>query len=279
MSETGLRRWARWLLAAWLVVGLAGVVPRVVSADERRTKLQAEMEEAKRRRQEILERILTIGSGADHARREDGTITAGAADLYGARRAEPLADVPEEAFDQGIAAGPWPWSEELLLFEWTLDLDGDGRPEEIRYFHTDTTELLRRHVDRNLDGRIDAWVSYRHGRVFEQDLDDDHDGRRDARERYENDTLVWREVDRDQDGHMDLRRLQRDDGVVEEHFDPDHDGVVVMVVLYRDGVVHERHHDVDGDGVVDVVSFYEEGRLLRREVRSRDVEFDSLLMP
>jgi hypothetical protein len=266
---------AATLLGALLMLQAS---PAAAQADERRAKIQAEMEEALRRRQEILERILAIGSGLEAPFRQSLN-EAESLEVHRARRAEPLAEPPLDAFDQGIAAGPWPWSDELLLLEWTLDLDADGRPEEIRYLHPDSATLLRRHVDRNLDGRIDSWITYRDGELFQQELDDDHDGRRDAREQYVDGVLSWREVDRDQDGAMDVRRIYRNDWLAEEHFDPDNDGVPDIIVLYRDGDVQERHHDVDGDGEIDVVSFYSDGRLLRRELRSTEVEIDSLLAP
>lgn len=278
----------RVVSAAWQVLAGAATplvallmlqaTPGAAQADEPRAKIQSEMEEALRRRQEILERILVIGSGIE-ARSPQSPIDADSLKTHRAGRAELLAEPPLDAFDQGLVVGPWPWSEELLLLQWKLDLDADGRPEEIRFLHPDSETLLRRHVDRNLDGRIDSWISYRDGEVFQQELDDDHDGRRDAREQYVDGVLSWREVDRDQDGAMDVRQIYRDDWLAEEHFDPDNDGVSDIVILYRDGEVQEQHHDVDGDGEVDVVSFYSEGRLLRRELRSKDVKLDSLPTP
>lgn len=246
--------------------------------DERREQLRAEMADALRRRQEILERMLAIGSGIGVP---DSGLAAetGPPEFHRASRAKPLPEPPLDAFDPSLVAGPWPWTDELLLLSWTLDLDGDGRPEEIRYLQPDSKELLAREVDRNLDGRIDAWLRYRDQALFEQDVDDDHDGQPDARERYEADVVVWREIDRDGDGLTDVRRDYRDGWLAEEHFDPDHDGVSDMIVFYQRGEVQERHHDVDDDGEVDVVSIYGDGRLLRREVRSQDVKLDGLLPP
>lgn len=267
-----------WLALPAILLGLLNLAPVEAKADDSRAKIRAELEEALRRRREILERILAIGSGLDTGSGQ-GPTAAGSLEFYRAPRLEAAEEPPLDAFDPGMAVGPFPWSDELLLLQWTLDLDADGRPEEVRYLDPESTELLRRHVDRNGDGRIDSWESYRDGALFQRELDDDHDGRIDAREEYVGDVLSLREVDRDQDGAMDLRRIYRDGWLAEERFDSNNDGVWDIIVFYRDGKVVERDHDVDGDGEADVVSFYRDGRLVRRELHSVDLVPDSLPSP
>ena len=100
----------RVVSAAWQVLAGAAAplvallmlqaTPGAAQADEPRAKIQFEMEEALRRRQEILERILVIGSGIE-ARSPQSPIDADSLKTHRAGRAELLAEPPLDAFDQG----------------------------------------------------------------------------------------------------------------------------------------------------------------------------------
>lgn len=238
--------------------------------------LEAEIVEALRHRREILERIRTEGGGSragESLEAEAVPLPVGPLEFQRATTRPALPpDPPDEAFEHGVVRGPWPWSEQETLVEWKLDADRDGRPEEILYFKPYVGTLLHRNRDRDLDGRMDSWLSYQAGDLVRRDLDESGDGRWDQREHYAEGALVRRDVDRDLDGVVDARLLYRDGWLAEQLFDPNNDDVVDVRVIYdRDGI-RERHHDVDGDGRVDVISFYEGGKLRRRELARPDVE-------
>ena len=74
----------------------------------------------------------------------------------------------------------------------TLDADGDGNPELVRWIDRVSGELLREEADRNYDGKIDAWTIYRGGEPHLRRLDQASDkrGRKPARTNSAGETIV-----------------------------------------------------------------------------------------
>jgi hypothetical protein len=151
-----------------------------------------------------------------------------------------------------VPAGSWGNAEDLPVIRRSLDADGNGRPEEVRYFDVEASQLLRREEDRDLDGNSDTWSRYERDALVERVLDTNADGRPDEWETYQNGRLLSREVDADHDG-------QRDD-----------------LYRYRYDVLAELRRDSDGDGKVDRVEIFERRRRVQViEDANRDERMDT----
>ena len=74
----------------------------------------------------------------------------------------------------------------------SLDADRDGHPEQIRYLDPQTGQMIRKESDRDYDGKIDSWQTYRGGAISHKEIDTDGDGRVDQWERYSRATLPLR---------------------------------------------------------------------------------------
>ena len=128
-----------------------------------------------------------------------------------------------------VPAGSWANAEDLPVVRRSLDADGNGRPEEVRYFEIETDALLRREEDRDLDGNTDAWSRYEQGVLVERVLDTNADGRPDEWEFYANGRMTLREIDSDQDGARETSFRYRNDSLAEVRRDTDADGSVDRV--------------------------------------------------
>lgn len=205
------------------------------------------------RRLELLDELKALGEPESEAAPCSSGSERESSPEVARRRAPPVphdaGPPPNEAIDVSlrpatVSDGP------ILLFEQRVDADGDGLYEEIHWRDSDGGgEVLRKHIDRNRDGRIDCWRKLRRGRIVAQILDTDFNGRPDVWEHYGAGRTISRHVDRDQDGVRDA------------------------FFFYQGDLLVMDANDMDGDGSIDVRSFYEDGRLVRREVLNPELFF------
>lgn len=163
--------------------------------------------------------------------------------------------LPEEIFDRSeeeIAPGTWGNPEQLRVTRLTLDADGDGQPELIRFVERETELILRQESDRNYNGILDAWHLYRGGKLATRILDDNDDGNPDVFETYRDGRVSLRELDRDDDGVRDFFYRYRGDSLVEERHDANNDGVIDLVIVYENRLRVRAEEDTDRDGRMDL---------------------------
>jgi hypothetical protein len=132
-----------------------------------------------------------------------------------------------------VPAGSWANAEDLPVVRRSLDADGNGRPEEVRYFEIGSDVLLRREEDRDLDGNTDAWSRYERGVLVERVLDTNADGRPDEWEFYAGGRMTLREIDGDHDGSRETAYQYRNDTLAEVRRDTDADGAVDRVESFE----------------------------------------------
>jgi len=224
----------------------------------RAAQLEAEIEEELKR-----------GGGPGGAP-ETGVIEApsqtGDADLD--RRANPMIapdapterELPDAIFRDSevtIAAGAWGNNPERRVVKRDLDVDEDGKPEQVRYVDPTTGELIREENDSDYDGQIDVWRTYESGEIRTQAEDSNGDGAADVWESFERGRMVERTVDRDTDGVQDAFYRYEGDVLAEERHDSDSDGRVDRVVTYRDLHRASSEEDRSGDGKVDTWTTYQ----------------------
>ena len=167
--------------------------------------------------------------------------------------------LPEDIFDRSqemIAAGTWGNESSLSVTRLTLDADGDGHPELIRFVDRRTGELVRQEEDRNYDGILDAWTLYQDGAPTQRALDGNDDGNPDAFESYENGRVAIRELDRDDDGIRDVFYRYRGETLAEERHDANNDGMIDLIILYEERLRVRSEEDRDRDGRMDLWTNY-----------------------
>lgn len=168
-------------------------------------------------------------------------------------------DLPEGIFDRknvDVPAGTWGNAEALRLRKLTLDADGDGKLELVRYVDPKTGEIVRQEEDRNYDGVIDAWSEYHGGRIVLRVLDGNDDGNPDVWEHFRDGRLSLRELDRDDDGVRDVFHRYSGDSLTQEKHDANNDGTVDLVISYERRLRVRAEEDVDRDGRIDTWTLY-----------------------
>jgi hypothetical protein len=193
-----------------------------------------------------------------------------------APRAPELRELPLEIFDRestSIPPGSWAGRKKLKVVRLSLDADGDGRPELVRYQDPKSKLLLRQEQDRNYDGVTDCWTRYEWGEIVARVLDSNDDGNPDIWERYAKGRMSTRETDRDDDGVRDAFYRYTGDSLEEERHDSNNDGQIDLIILYEDRLRVSAEEDRDTDGSMDSWTTY----VVRdgREVVSR-IERDDL---
>jgi len=243
-STTG-RNALALLLATFLVLfPPAGPTNAQQSESER---LQAEIEQ----QQALLDQLQRRHAAVQEPEPE-------AAPLLDARAAPPapsLRELPIAIFDEAtetIAEGTWGNPDRMRVRRLSLDADGDGQPELIRYLSPESGLLLRQEKDRNYDGRLDEVRVFEWGAITHRALDDDDDGQPDGWEDYERDELVHRTLDRDRDGTRDAFYDYQGGSLVLERHDGDNDGRVDRTIHYRDRHRTHAEEDLDRDGRTDI---------------------------
>ena len=142
-SATG--RSARALALTTCLVLFSPAEPGVAQQSESE-RLQAEIEE----QQALLDQLQRR-----HAAVQESDPEADPAPLLDARAAPsapPLRDLPLAIFDETnetIAEGAWGNPDRMRVRRLSLDADGDGQPELIRYLSPESGLLLRQEKDRN----------------------------------------------------------------------------------------------------------------------------------
>ena len=155
-----------------------------------------------------------------------------------------------------VPAGSWANAEDLPVVRRSLDSDGNGRPEEVRYFEVTTNLLLRREEDRDLDGNPDAWSRYERGELVERVLDTNADGRPDEWETYASGRMTSREVDADHEGKKDAFYRYRYDSLVEVRRDTDADGAIDHVENFERHLRVQAIDDTNRDERMDTWTTY-----------------------
>lgn len=221
----------------------------------RARSIEAEIEEE-------LEKQEDLGGGSDKPSGPD----AGAASRPANAPVEPGADpleappaptlrrVPPTLFDSKemtIPAGRWQNRYDLRVVQRSLDVNDDGRPEEIRYEDADTGLLLRTEHDRDFDGKLDAWVTYQDGEPVIQVIDRNGDGKPDAWERYEDGRVAARTLDEDGDGVKDTFYRYEGDSLIEKIRDANDDGTMDLVESYHERRRTRTEEDRSLNGAMD----------------------------
>ncbi|MEE9609113.1 MAG: hypothetical protein V3U03_15345 [Myxococcota bacterium] len=247
------------LRASGATGGVLGRPPHE-SEEARAAALEAEIEAELRKQEDLRGR-----TAAEQARAKAANPQAHSALLE--ERAKPLI-APEPPADRQlprdiyreeritIAPGTWGNPEELDVVSRTLDADGDGVPEQVRYYAPGSDVILRKVEDRNFDGKMDTWTSYRGGAVVERVADTNADGRPDAWSRYGTKRMKDRTIDRDYDGVEDAFYRYEGEYLVEERHDADNDGNADLVILYQNLRPVRAEEDQDRDGRIDTWTAY-----------------------
>ena len=134
--------------------------------------------------------------------------------------------------------------------------DGNGRPEEVRYFDVETNALLRREEDRDLDGNTDTWSRYERGALVERVLDTNADGRPDEWEFYANGRMTLREVDAITTASKDAIYRYRNDSLAEVRRDTDADGAIDHVENFEHRQRVQMIDDANRDERMDTWTTY-----------------------
>jgi hypothetical protein len=231
--------------------------PTAGTPEERENQRTEELEralEAERAREEQPQK-----AGSDVSAQPPASPDADASVLV-APAAPPLPEIDRSLFVCGptsVPAGSWDNAEDLPVVRCSLDRDGNGRPEEIRYYDVDTNELLRREEDRDLDGNTDTWSRYEHGELVMRVLATDADGRPDEWETYANGRMMERDVDTDHDGNKDAIYIYRYDSLVEVRRDTDGDGKIDHVEHFEHRMRVQAIDDTNGDERMDTWTTYQ----------------------
>jgi hypothetical protein len=168
-----------------------------------------------------------------------------------------LPDAIFEDSDVTIAEGAWGDNEEQRLVQRNLDVDEDGRPEQVLYVDPASGVVVRQEKDSDYDGQIDVWQTYEGGELASRAEDSNGDGAADVWESYYRGRMVERTVDRDTDGVQDAFYRYDGDILAEERHDSDSDGRVDRVVTYNDLHRESTLEDSSGDGEVDTWTTYQ----------------------
>jgi hypothetical protein len=156
-----------------------------------------------------------------------------------------------------VPAGSWGNAEDLPVVRRSLDADGNGRPEDVRYYEVDTDQLLRREEDRDLDGNTDTWTRYERGVAVERVLDSDGDGRPDEWEHYSNGRMTLREIDSNHDDTRDVAYQYKNDSLSEVRRDTDADGAIDRVESFEHRQRVQVVEDVNRDQRMDTWTTYQ----------------------
>lgn len=143
----------------------------------------------------------------------------------------------------------------------TADVDGDGRPEVLKYYKKiddperpgeKKTILVRQDIDLNWDGTIDIWRYFDGtGLVEREEWDTDFDGNIDDKRFFENGVLVRSERDRNNDGRADITRYYKEGKLERKESDTNGDGNIDRWEYYTGQVLDRVGVDKDHDGTVD----------------------------
>ncbi len=235
--------------------------------------VETEIEEALQLQEALLKQVtLDTGDTGPSPSDENSLNTAGKLDWNRTPKAPVERAIPEALFDEEVTVidkGTWSNSKDIRVLRLSLDVDNNGKPEQVRYLDFTTRSCIRVEEDRNYDGLLDAWSSYNTSdqTLHQRLLDDDDDGKADHWETYAAGRLNTLEIDRDGDGHIDVNRVYGQEFLDREEHDTNGDGQMNRYVIFKNGERREVHEDLNHDGEIDVISFYENGKLRRRQIK------------
>ena len=222
------------------------VAPGAAAASSSSTQqVREEIGEGAARHVELLGQLEALGEFKSEAETLPQGSQLQASTLLDPRRAPPMPRVRGHPAKEAMDVSPSPGrlgDEVLMLLQRRVDADGDGHYEETHFVSPDGGEVLRKHIDRNRDGRVDCWRKLRAGKIVAQVLDTNFNGRPEIWEQYMGGQTVTRQIDHDEDGVRDV------------------------FFHYEEEILVMEEHDEDGDGSIDIRSFYEDGQLVRREI-------------
>lgn len=155
------------------------------------------------------------------------------------------------------AEGFRPVTEGGRLVRKERDVNGDGKPDILRYYNG-TGRLTRQEEDSRLTGRVDTWTFYEDGRPVRKESDTNGDGKVDFWAFYDSSGDVVRtEADTDHDGHRDRVTLYAKGEVTQEqHYSPGLDPARA-IITYAGGQPPRKEEDTDGDGRMDRLTEYD----------------------
>jgi hypothetical protein len=223
-------------------------------------RVQGEID-AELRRQEVLQRsrdLSEIGRALNGPSASDEDLEE-RADPRIAPRAPADRDLPVAIFDSEeieIPPGAMGNTASMLVIKRSLDADRDGKPEQIRYIDKSTGEMIRKEADRDYDGALDTWQTYRGDWLDERTLDTNNDGRVDTWEKYWGGLMIERVIDRNGNGGKDAFYTFSDGSLVEERHDRNDDGQSDLIVTYQGRLKTRSREDRSGDGKIDTWTIY-----------------------
>ena len=147
-----------------------------------------------------------------------------------------------------------------------VDRNGDGRDDAWLIY--DGKTLRMQALDRNGDGRPDLEDLYEQGRLASRKLDEDGDGRFETIETIEGDQVNGWVMDLDGDGRYECRSVEDAEGVHHVERDADGDGRTdawIMIVGEGSKAAVREQVDTDGDGKADTTTIYVDGHVVRQE--------------
>jgi antitoxin component YwqK of YwqJK toxin-antitoxin module len=176
-----------------------------------------------------------------------------------------------------------------------VDNDGDDRIDRITDYDAQCLPKESRH-DLDRDGRMDAFLSYHQGVLFDEKKDMDHDGTFELITRFKDDQPIEQQKDINKDGQFDIITLFKDgkphyqekdtnfDGKknVFIHIDangcaerieeePWHIGRIGRIRICSEGLPVKVIYDTNGDGFKETITLFKEGKACcQTEDRNRD---------
>lgn len=130
------------------------------------------------------------------------------------------------------------------------DDNHDGRPD--RFYIYRGGVLSRAEMDRNADGKIDAWEFYdREGKIQRAESDDNFDGRPDTWSSYKNGMIESWRCDVDYNGRPDWFGTYENSILVRLDCRSNESSIVVRRQIYEHGVLREEQVDENQDGIFD----------------------------
>lgn len=134
----------------------------------------------------------------------------------------------------------------------TEDYDDNQDGHQDRSFIYRSGVLSRTEMDRNFDGRTDAWETFDHrGEIERGEQDDNFDGRPDAWFLYKNGRVANSRSDADFDGRPDWFGTYENGIVIRMDCRPNESSIVVRRDIYEYGGLREEWVDENQDGVFD----------------------------
>ena len=170
-----------------------------------------------------------------------------------------------------------------------------GRVEKITLYDAEGLPRESLH-DLDIDGRMDAFRSYRKGVLFDEKKDLDHDGMYEIITRFKDDQPIKQQKDTNNDGRFDIITVFKDgrphyqekDSNFDEkkdvfiHFDADshaesieedtrHMGRIDRIRTFHGGLLVKVIYDADGDGLKETITLFKDGKVCRQtEDRNQD---------